>query len=374
MNDRDCVLLAIRLLDETGLRLRDLPSLRCEAFDPSSGMLSFDLEDRGERDRRRIRLSRLLRQGLSRLQRERSQDQDGALFTLAGGSSLTAEALRRIWVSDGGVSDAPGMESVLDRWEEDWSSRYLAARREDRVRAAVRKALAGRRNPKVFELGCGEGEMLRRLDGDCFRPADARSVGVERVPEIARAARGEKGKGGPQWVVGDAFSLPLPTAAFDIALCVEVLEHFPVPRVALREMARCLRPGGVLIATTPSPAGLFARLASLRRWRDSWSGDGGLEALRHGYVPMVDPREVEKSMVYGHVSARSPAEWAGTFAASGLRLERALPISLASPHLFFDRRPWALGLLRMANFVLLPFPGVVRFCTEICYVARKGDA
>ncbi|MCE1235666.1 MAG: methyltransferase domain-containing protein [Hyphomicrobiales bacterium] len=49
----------------------------------------------------------------------------------------------------------------------------------------------------------------------------------------------------------DITSIPEPDASFDAILCTEVLEHLPDPVPALREMARLLKPGGVLILTAP---------------------------------------------------------------------------------------------------------------------------
>lgn len=43
--------------------------------------------------------------------------------------------------------------------------------------------------------------------------------------------------------------LPFPDAAFDVVCCLEVLELLPDTHAALREMARLLRPGGILLTS-----------------------------------------------------------------------------------------------------------------------------
>ena len=51
--------------------------------------------------------------------------------------------------------------------------------------------------------------------------------------------------------VGSADALPIADRTFDVALCTQVLEHVPEPKLVLAEMARVLRPGGRLYLTVP---------------------------------------------------------------------------------------------------------------------------
>jgi len=49
----------------------------------------------------------------------------------------------------------------------------------------------------------------------------------------------------------DILAIPAPDASFDVILCTEVLEHVPEPIKALQELARLLRPGGLMLLTAP---------------------------------------------------------------------------------------------------------------------------
>jgi SAM-dependent methyltransferase len=46
--------------------------------------------------------------------------------------------------------------------------------------------------------------------------------------------------------------LPLADASIDIAICSHVLEHLPRPEFTMREIARILRPGGLLLVGVPT--------------------------------------------------------------------------------------------------------------------------
>jgi SAM-dependent methyltransferase len=59
--------------------------------------------------------------------------------------------------------------------------------------------------------------------------------------------------------------LPLPDEVFDAIACCEGLEHIENPWLVLREFARVLRPGGVLVVTLPNTIDLRQRWRILRR-------------------------------------------------------------------------------------------------------------
>ncbi|MEJ5185778.1 MAG: methyltransferase domain-containing protein [Candidatus Geothermincolales bacterium] len=63
-----------------------------------------------------------------------------------------------------------------------------------------------------------------------------------------------------QVVIADAASLPFEDGAFDGLFAGEILEHVVEPERALREWVRVVRPGGILIVTTPNAARLMNRI------------------------------------------------------------------------------------------------------------------
>ncbi len=97
---------------------------------------------------------------------------------------------------------------------------------------------------EVLEVGCGTGLLLRR-----FAEIAKRAVGVDLSPGMLARAR-ERGLDVHE---GSATQLPFPDASFDAAVSFKTLPHVPDLRRALSEMARVVRPGGVLIAELYNP-------------------------------------------------------------------------------------------------------------------------
>lgn len=52
-------------------------------------------------------------------------------------------------------------------------------------------------------------------------------------------------------IVSDIIEIPVQAESYDNVLCTEVLEHIKHPELAIKEFARVLKPGGVLIMTIP---------------------------------------------------------------------------------------------------------------------------
>ena len=74
----------------------------------------------------------------------------------------------------------------------------------------------------------------------------------------------ERESPGYRVATADAASLPFGDGTFDGLFAGEILEHVVDPRAALREWKRVVKPGGILIVTTPNAARLMNRVNRCR--------------------------------------------------------------------------------------------------------------
>ncbi len=126
---------------------------------------------------------------------------------------------------------------------------YEAAAEELFVVRPFLQKLAAIPSPRILDVATGTGRLpWFVLEKPTFH---GRLVGLDASQKmLALAAEKLAGFGDRAALVqGTAVPLPFPPQSFDAVSCLESLEFFPSDVDALREMARVLRPGGVLMVT-----------------------------------------------------------------------------------------------------------------------------
>jgi ubiquinone/menaquinone biosynthesis C-methylase UbiE len=142
-----------------------------------------------------------------------------------------------------GDNDPGGYHDLLDELEAEFVERYGHGR-------------------DVLEVGCGTGLVLTRI------ARFAKSArGVDLSPGMLEKAK----ERGLDVVLGSATELPFEPESFDVTCSFKVLAHVREIRVALSEMARVTRPGGMILAEFYNPfslRGLAKKLAPPGRVAD----------------------------------------------------------------------------------------------------------
>jgi SAM-dependent methyltransferase len=172
----------------------------------------------------------------------------------------------------------------------------------------------------VLEVGCGEGELAERLSG--VVPELVAVDQSSRMVELTRAR-------GVDALVADVQELPFADASFDAVLAAWMLYHVPDVDRGLSEIARVLRPGGLLVATTNGCDHLSELLAlgGIERWDLPFGAENAAEILGRHFAT------VERHDAHGTVTF-SEIEVVRSYFGSSERLAHAvelLPEALDAP-------------------------------------------
>lgn len=162
--------------------------------------------------------------------------------------------------------------------------------------------VAGRGLPdgRGLDIGCGDGRLMALLAEQTGR---RELVGVDLDEREVAAARTSGAYALTH--VASADAIPEPAASFDFAFSNSTLEHVGPLAGTLAEIARLLRPGGILVFTVPSHE-FHAALA------------GPLVGSREGYLRAIDRR-------CAHLRYPDPEAWRAHLAGAGLELVEASP-------------------------------------------------
>lgn len=229
--------------------------------------------------------------------------------------SLRRQALNADELSRDYDRVAPGWHHSLERLG-------FPAAYENVLREALRVepfAVSGHQL-RVLDCGVGTGAMscaLSRVSPGPFR-LDAIDISP-RMLEQARARFRDCDLQGTLRL-GDIRQLPYGDGGFDLVMSAHVVEQMADPNLALDEMIRVLKPGGVLVVclTRRSLAGMYVNL----KWRthrttpaqaERWLCDRGLEEVgcrsfgNHGLCRRLSVACIgSKPYAHTHTEARNP--------------------------------------------------------------------
>lgn len=125
------------------------------------------------------------------------------------------------------------------------TSRYFASRLR-----AVLGSLAACPGGDLIDVGCGPGVFAGHVTDK--RPGEFRITVLDQSPAMIRQAATLLPEADVRFLVASAEDTTCPTASFDVAVAMGVIEYCDAAAV-LREMTRIVRPGGLLLVTMLNP-------------------------------------------------------------------------------------------------------------------------
>jgi len=205
---------------------------------------------------------------------------------------------------------------------------------------ARRAATPGR----VLDVGCGGGHFMLAARAEGWRPLGS---------DLSHAACVTAHRTGAGPAVGaDAEALPFGAGTLDAVALVNVLDHTVRPRTVVREAARVLRPGGLLIVRVPNGAfhpkwaRLLAGAGPLVRWRN-WDAYPILHLFAFG--PAALRRLVEGAgfevlaTLNSGLASPAPGPARTASGAAGRRLLRDITTAGAGVVHALSGRRWVIG-------------------------------
>ena len=207
------------------------------------------------------------------------------------------------------------------------------------------------RGSRVLDVGCGAGFFL-----DAARARGYNVAGLDLSPVPASHAREQLGL---DVTVNSLYGLGAETNSFDAVTIFQTIEHDPDPAALCSELFRIVKPGGVVMVTTPAADGFVARVMG-RRW--------------FGY------RNIEHVSFFSRRSLRHALESAG-FEIEFLEIEHGKKLSMkyvlnSLINYYCDHRTFLRTVLRTlhpAMFVLGKLP-LFEPWAHLYAVARKPSA
>jgi ubiquinone/menaquinone biosynthesis C-methylase UbiE len=207
--------------------------------------------------------------------------------------------------------------------------------------ATVRRYL--RPEMHILEAGCGTGLVLNRL-----APHAARSYGVDLSRGMVKKAHERQ----LTVVQGSVTDLPFADASFDLVCSFKVLAHVQQIERAMAEMARVLRPGGILLAE-------FYNRRSLRYL---------IKRLKPPTrISQAAPDFNDEAVFTRYDTLRTITD----YLPPGMSVENVHGVRVLTPLPIFHRLPLVAPLLQAAERLAADLPGLRHLGGFLIVAARK---
>ncbi len=181
--------------------------------------------------------------------------------------------------------------------------RWLHCSRRDWIINALQRCAPFNGNGKALEVGPGSGIYLPTL-AKLYAQVVASDIQAAYL-QHAEPMRAQYPN--LSFLVDDITASQFEDASYDLILCTEVIEHIHDSVTALKEMRRILKPGGILVLSTPqrySPLELTAKIAFLPGIIDVVKLIYREPILETGHINLLTARQVREQLSEAGFSVR----------------------------------------------------------------------
>lgn len=205
----------------------------------------------------------------------------------------------------------------------------------------------------LVDVACGNGRLVQ-LAAERGIHAIGLDLAIEGISEAAQASKTA------HWIVGDGQCLPFPDRCADIVMSIGSLEHYANPVEGVAQLARIVKPEGVVCILLPNAFGLLGNIRHVVRFGEVFDDEQPIQryATRRTWSIMLNNGglQIERTVPFAEFNRpRTYNDFFWTymrpqkFIKAGIG--RIVPLNLAN-HFVFLCRPYS-GAPRY--YPLLPY-------------------
>jgi 2-polyprenyl-3-methyl-5-hydroxy-6-metoxy-1,4-benzoquinol methylase len=107
----------------------------------------------------------------------------------------------------------------------------------------------------LLDVGCGGGALWGFVHDQIETYLGVDAVRYDALPDSCTFFQADL----------DTAQVPLPDESADVVVAIEIIEHLENPRAFFRELTRLVKPGGLIVLTTPNQLSLLSKMTFLVR-------------------------------------------------------------------------------------------------------------
>lgn len=194
----------------------------------------------------------------------------------------------------------------------------------------------------LVDVACGNGRLVQLA-----ATRGIRAVGLDLAIEgIVDAAQTSKTA---QWVVGNGQCLPMPDQCADVVMSIGSLEHYANPTEGAAQLARIVKPTGLVCILLPNAFGALGNIRHVIRSGEVFDDEQPIQryATRRTWEVMLNngSLHIERTVPFAEFNRPRTGKdviWTGMRPQKLVKgaVGRAIPLNLAN-HFVFLCRSWA---------------------------------